>query len=98
MFALSIEFTSELVVLVTWMMLRARVGNSGYEMKRRIAWCLFWGFSSCHLVDPRMHKSSVCPFTDDGEPYVTNLLAFKFMIEESHCQGFGLLAYHPANL
>jgi hypothetical protein len=29
----SLEMTSELIVLVTWMMLRVTVGNSGYEMK-----------------------------------------------------------------
>jgi len=33
MFALFLELKSELIALVTWMMLKVTVGNCGYEMK-----------------------------------------------------------------
>ena len=46
---------------------------------------------------PRMDNSSVCPFTDDGEPYDTNLLAFKFMIEKKNI-AMALEALHTTQL
>ena len=68
---------SELVVQVTWIMLRVTVGSSGYEMT---LWWLFWGFKSRHLVDYCVHNSSVYPLTDDDDSNVTSLLAFTIMI------------------
>ena len=44
-----------------------------------------------------MDKIILCPFTDNDEANVTNLLALEITRQESHFQGTGRLACHPAN-